>query len=45
MALVQQEPVLFDASISLNIAYGRPGANFEEIAAAAEAANAMEFIQ
>ena len=44
-ALVQQEPVLFDATISENIAYGRPDASFTEIRGAAEAANALEFIE
>jgi ATP-binding cassette subfamily B protein len=43
-AIVLQEPVLFSASIAENIAYARPGANEEEIVAAAKAANAHEFI-
>ncbi|MEM8886090.1 MAG: ABC transporter ATP-binding protein [Planctomycetota bacterium] len=44
IAIVTQEPFLFHASIRENIAYGRPGATTEEICAAAEAANADEFI-
>lgn len=43
-AMVMQEPVLFSASIAENIAYGRPGATFQEIVAAAKVANAHEFI-
>ncbi|RLN22998.1 hypothetical protein C2845_PM07G10420 [Panicum miliaceum] len=43
--LVSQEPVLFNDTIRANIAYGRQGeASEEEIIAAAEAANAHEFI-
>ena len=43
-AVVLQEPVLFDASIAENIAYGRPDASDETIIAAAKAACAHEFI-
>jgi ATP-binding cassette, subfamily B, bacterial len=43
-AVVHQEPVLFSTSIAENIAYARPGANDDEIIAAAKAANAHEFI-
>jgi len=43
-ALVTQETVLFDDTISANIAYGRPNATREEIEAAARAAHAHEFI-
>jgi len=43
-ALVLQEPVLFSATIAENIAYARPGASAGEIAAAAMAANADDFI-
>jgi len=43
-AIVLQEPVLFSASIAENIAYGRPEASEEEIIAAAQGANAHEFI-
>ena len=41
---VAQEPVLFAASIRENIAYGRPEASLDEIAAAAGAANAAAFV-
>ncbi|PAN30178.2 hypothetical protein PAHAL_5G295800 [Panicum hallii] len=45
VGLVSQEPVLFNDTIRANIAYGRQGeASEEEIVAAAEAANAHEFI-
>ena len=44
IALVTQEPFLFDDTIAANIAYGRPGATAEEIVAAAQAAAAHEFI-
>jgi ATP-binding cassette subfamily B protein len=43
-AVVLQEPVLFAASIGENIAYGKPEATDDEIAAAAEAASAHDFI-
>jgi ABC-type multidrug transport system fused ATPase/permease subunit len=43
--MVSQEPVLFSGSIADNIAYGRFGrCSRAEIRAAAEAANAHEFI-
>jgi subfamily B ATP-binding cassette protein MsbA len=45
MALVTQEPFLFDETIADNIACGRPGASRAEIEAAARAAAAHEFIQ
>lgn len=45
IALVSQDVVLFNDTIAANIAYGqRNKASEEEIVAAAEAANAMEFI-
>lgn len=44
IALVLQDPVLFCTSIRENIAYGRPGASLQEIAAAAQAAGAHRFI-
>ena len=44
IALVTQEPFLFDDSIRANIAYARPNATQAEIEAAAEAAAAHEFI-
>jgi ATP-binding cassette subfamily B protein len=43
-AIVLQETVLFSTSITENIAYGRPGATFQDIVAAAKAANAHDFI-
>jgi ATP-binding cassette subfamily B protein len=43
-AIVLQEPVLFSASLAENIAYGRPGASFEDIVAASRVANAHAFI-
>jgi ATP-binding cassette subfamily B protein len=43
-AIVLQEPVLFSTSIAENIAYSRPDARYDEIIAAAKAANAHEFI-
>lgn len=43
-AVVLQEPVLFDASITENIAYGKRNATDEEIVAAAKAASAHDFI-
>jgi subfamily B ATP-binding cassette protein MsbA len=46
IALVSQEVVLFNDTIRANIAYGRGGAASEsEIAEAAEAAHAMDFIR
>lgn len=44
ISLVLQETVLFYGTLRDNIAYGRPEASFEEIVAAARAANADEFI-
>jgi subfamily B ATP-binding cassette protein MsbA len=43
-ALLTQDPVIFDDTIAANIAYGSEGASPEEIAAAATAAAAHEFI-
>jgi ATP-binding cassette, subfamily B, bacterial len=43
-AIVLQEPVLFSTSIGENIAYGRPGASDLDIAQAARAAGAHDFI-
>jgi len=43
-AIVLQDAVLFSTSIGENIAYSRPDASFEEIVAAARAANAHDFI-
>jgi subfamily B ATP-binding cassette protein MsbA len=44
IALVTQEPFLFDDSIRANIAYARPEATQDEVEAAARAAAAHEFI-
>ncbi len=44
LALVSQEPVLFDMSIHENILYGKPEASKEEVINAAKAAAAHEFI-
>ncbi|MBX3529859.1 MAG: ABC transporter ATP-binding protein [Rhizobiaceae bacterium] len=44
VAIVQQEPILFHRSLAENIAYARPGATQAEIEAAAELANAHDFI-
>jgi ABC-type multidrug transport system fused ATPase/permease subunit len=41
---VQQEPILFSDTVSNNIRYGRLEATKEEIIAAAQAANAHDFI-
>jgi ATP-binding cassette subfamily B protein len=43
-AIVLQEPVLFSSSIAENIAYAKPDASEDEIIAAAQAANAHDFI-
>jgi ATP-binding cassette subfamily B protein/subfamily B ATP-binding cassette protein MsbA len=45
VAIVLQEPFILPLSIAENIAYGRPDATREEIAAAAHAANADDFIR
>lgn len=44
ISFVLQDTVLFSGTIWDNIAYGRPEASSSEIVKAAEAANAMEFI-
>jgi ATP-binding cassette, subfamily B, bacterial MsbA len=44
IGLVTQETVLFDDTIGRNIAYGVPAATADQIAAAARAAHAHEFI-
>ncbi|CAD5165264.1 unnamed protein product [Musa acuminata subsp. malaccensis] len=44
IGLVQQEPVLFAASIMENIAYGKDGATEEEVIEAARAANVHGFV-
>lgn len=45
VGLVQQDVFLFSGSVRDNIAYGRLGASDAEVEAAAEAANALEFIR
>jgi subfamily B ATP-binding cassette protein MsbA len=45
VALVTQEPFLFDDTVRANIAYARPEASQEEIEAAARAAAAADFIE
>lgn len=44
-AMVPQQPALFFGSIEDNLRYGRPEASMAEIEAAAQAANAEEFIR
>lgn len=44
ISYVPQEPYLYETTISENIAYGRYGVEQDEIAAAAKAANAHDFI-
>jgi ATP-binding cassette subfamily B protein len=44
VSMVLDEPFLFSASVRDNIAYGRPDAPFDQVVAAARAANATEFI-
>ena len=45
MAIVTQEPFLFNSSIKDNISYGSEDVNFEEIQNAAEKSQAIEFIR
>ncbi len=45
IALVPQETALFDDTVAENIRYGRPDATDEEIRKAAEAAQALAFIE
>lgn len=45
IAYVPQESLLFHRTIAENIAYGRPGATFDQIREAARKANALEFIE
>jgi ATP-binding cassette, subfamily B, bacterial MsbA len=44
MGIVPQETVLFSATLRENIRYGRPSATDAEVEAAAEAANAHQFV-
>ena len=45
IAMVSQDVVLFNDTVAANIAYGNPHASREQIAAAARAANALDFIE
>lgn len=44
IGFIQQEPILFNASIIENIRYGRPAATYAQVEQAAKMANAHEFI-
>jgi len=44
ISMVLQDVFLFNGTVRENILYGRPGATDEEVVAAAQAANAQEFI-
>ncbi len=45
IGIVSQEPVLISSTIIENIKYGKPDATDQQVIAAAQAANAWEFIQ
>jgi ATP-binding cassette subfamily B protein len=45
IGIVQQDVYLFSGTVYENIAYGKPGATYEEVMAAAKRAGADEFIQ
>lgn len=45
VAVVGQDPVIFDDTVAANIGFGRPGASRAEIEAAARAAQAHDFIE
>ena len=45
IGVVSQEPVLISTTIEENIRYGKPEATDADVAAAAQAANALEFIR
>jgi ATP-binding cassette subfamily B protein len=45
IALVPQDPVIFAASVTENVRFGRPGASFEMVRDACAAAHALEFIE
>ena len=45
VGLVQQDVALFTGSVTENIAYGRPGATFQQVREGARKAGAEEFIQ
>ncbi len=45
ISMIEQDIFLFSRSVSDNIAFGKPGADFPEVKSAASAAQADEFIQ
>lgn len=45
IGFIQQDPILFNATIYDNIRYGRPAATYNQVVAASTLANAHEFIQ
>ncbi|HBI82490.1 ABC transporter ATP-binding protein/permease [Orrella sp. NBD-18] len=45
IGIVPQDTVLFNDTIAYNIAYGRPGASFDQIQSAAKAAQMDQFIE
>jgi len=45
VALVPQDPVIFAASVTENVRFGRPDAPFEAVREACAAAHALEFIE
>ncbi len=45
IALVPQEPILFHRTLAENIAYGCPGASFDDVVTAARKAHAHAFIE
>jgi ABC-type multidrug transport system fused ATPase/permease subunit len=45
VGMVAQEPILFSTTIAENIRYARPDATDAEVEAAAQAANAHEFVE
>jgi len=45
IGLVSQEPLLFNGTIGDNIRFGRPDASEEQVLAAVQAANALEFVK
>jgi len=44
-ALVPQDPVIFAASVTENVRFGRPDASFDSVREACAAAHALEFIE
>jgi ATP-binding cassette subfamily B protein len=44
VAIVSDDPFLFSATVTENIAYGRPGASLAEVEAAARRAQAFDFV-